>query len=249
MTSFMLALIHLTRLPLPAIRFNEVSCGRSTAFFPAAGFILGLILAALVWATGWFVPEQVQASLLVAGMVVLTGGIHLDGFMDSIDGLFSGRPRERKLEIMRDSRVGAFGVTGVVCLLLLKYSLFLGIPDQVLWKVLLVIPAISRWGMCYAVIAFPYVRQEGLGRIYKLHSGMKQLIWATVMAALIAGFTLGVYGVWLLALGGVITYLVGCRITKELGGLTGDIYGLINELLEVILLFAVYPFLEMQKFL
>lgn len=247
--SFMFALIHLTRLPLPAIKFDEVSCGRSTAFFPAAGFILGLILAALAWAAGWLAPRQIQASLLVAGMVALTGGIHLDGFMDSVDGLFSGRPRERKLEIMRDSRVGSFGVIGVVCLLLLKYNLFLGIPDQFLWKALLVVPAISRWSMCYAVIAFPYVRREGLGRIYKLHSGMKQLLGATVMTALIAGFTLGLYGVWLLALGGVLTYLAGLRITKELGGLTGDVYGFINELLEVILLLAIYPFLGMQNFL
>ncbi|NLI12680.1 MAG: adenosylcobinamide-GDP ribazoletransferase [Peptococcaceae bacterium] len=245
----MFALIHLTRLPLPAVKFNEVYCGRATAFFPAAGLILGLILAALVWAAGWLVPAPVEASLLVVGMVVLTGGIHLDGFMDSIDGLFSGRPRERKLEIMRDSRVGAFGVIGVVCLLLLKYSLFLGMPHQFLWKVLLVVPAVSRWCMCCAVIAFPYVRREGLGRIYKLHSGMKQLLMATVITAAVAGFALGLYGIWLTALGGVVTYLAGCRITKELGGLTGDIYGFINELLEVILLFTVYPWLEIQKLL
>lgn len=248
MKSFVFALTHLTRLPLPAITFNEESCGRSTAFFPAAGFFLGLILAALVWAAGWFLPHQVQASLLVAGMGILTGGIHLDGFMDSVDGLFSGRPRERKLEIMRDSRVGAFGVTGVVCLLLLKYSLLLGIPDQILIKVLLVVPVLSRWSMCFAVIAFPYARQEGLGRIYKQYSGMKELIWATVVAASIAGIILGLYGVWLMALGGVVTYLAGKRIAKELGGLTGDVYGFINELLEVILLFAVYPLLEIQKF-
>lgn len=247
MKSFLFALYQLTRLPLPAVPFDEISCGRSTAFFPVVGLFLGTILAALGWAAGWFFPVQVQAALLVFGMVILTGGIHLDGFMDSIDGLFSGRPRERKLEIMRDSRVGAFGVIGVVCLLLLKYNLLLGLTDQTLMRVLPVVPALSRWGMSFAIIAFPYARQEGLGKIYASYTGVKELVGATIIAAAIAGVALGPQGIWLMALGGVVTCLVGRKITRELGGLTGDTYGFINELLEVILLLAVYPILKVNS--
>lgn len=95
MKSFLFALQHLTRLPLPRVSFDEVSCGRSTAFFPVAGTLIGAVMAAVVWAAGWSLPLQLQASLLIVIMVVLTGGIHLDGFMDSIDGLFSGRPRKK----------------------------------------------------------------------------------------------------------------------------------------------------------
>lgn len=247
MKSFLFALYQLTRLPLPAVPFDEISCGRSAAFFPVVGLFLGTILAALGWAAGWFFPVQVQAALLVFGMVILTGGIHLDGFMDSIDGLFSGRPRERKLEIMRDSRVGAFGVIGVVCLLLLKYNLLLGLTDQTLMRVLPVVPALSRWGMSFAIIAFPYARQEGLGKIYASYTGVKELVGATIIAAAIAGVALGPQGIWLMALGGVVTCLVGRKITRELGGLTGDTYGFINELLEVILLLAVYPILKVNS--
>ncbi|MDD4237146.1 MAG: adenosylcobinamide-GDP ribazoletransferase [Desulfotomaculaceae bacterium] len=244
MKSFLLAFYQLTRLPLPNVNFDEKACGRATLFFPAVGLFLGGLLAALAWAAGYLFPSGVKASLLVVGMVVLTGGMHLDGFMDSIDGLFSGRARERKLEIMRDSRVGAFGVIGVICLLLLKYNLLLELPDGVLLKVLLILPVLSRWGMAIAVIAFPYARPDGLGKVYAIQSGSKELAGSTIITAVAATLILGLQGAWLVALAASIAWLVGRKIVKELGGLTGDTYGLINELLEVALLFAVYPILR-----
>jgi adenosylcobinamide-GDP ribazoletransferase len=192
--SILFAFYQLTRLPLPCVIFEEKSCGRSTAFFPAVGLLLGLILAALAWAAQWCFPEQVRAALLVTGLIVLTGGIHLDGFMDSIDGLLSGRPRERKLEIMRDSRVGAFGVTGAVCLLLTKYTLILGLPGQSLTWVLITVPVLSRWSMVFAITAFPYARLEGLGKVYAVYAGRKELLIATLIAALVAGLTLNLLG-------------------------------------------------------
>lgn len=244
MKSILFALQHLTRLPLPQISFDEASCGRATAYFPLAGVLIGAVMAAVVWAAGWYLPVQLQASLLIVLMVVLTGGIHLDGFMDSIDGLFSGRQRERKLEIMRDSRVGAFGVIGVICLLLFKFSLLAGIPAYVLIKLLVVVPAISRWNMTLAIFVFPYARQEGLGTIYKKYCGVRELLLATVLAGAAAGIVLGVYGALLMLMGGLIACLVGRKVSRELGGLTGDIYGFINELSEVLLLLAAYPLLR-----
>lgn len=241
MKSILFALQHLTRLPLPHVSFDEASCGRSTAFFPLAGVVIGAVMSAVVWAAGWYLPYQLHASLLIVLMVVLTGGIHLDGFMDSIDGLFSGGQRESKLEIMRDSRVGAFGVIGVICLLLFKFSLLAVIPASLLIKLLVVVPAISRWNMALAVFIFPYARKEGLGTIYKKYCGVKELLLATVLAGAAAGIVLGVYGALLMLMGGLIAYLVGRKVSRELGGLTGDIYGFINELSEVLLLLAAYP--------
>lgn len=244
MKSFLSAFYQLTRLPLPAINFDEKACGRATLFFPVVGLFLGALLAVLAWAAGFLFPAGVKASLIVVGMVILTGGMHLDGFMDSIDGLFSGRPRERKLEIMRDSRVGAFGVIGVICLLLLKYNLLLELPDAVLFKVLLVLPVLSRWGMTIAVIAFPYARPEGLGKSYALQSSIRELIGSTIFSVIVAILVLGLQGFWLVALAALATWFLGKKVVKELGGLTGDIYGFINELLEMALLFAVYLILR-----
>jgi len=244
--SILFAFYQLTRLPLPAITFDEVACGKSTAFFPLVGLSLGAVMTALAWAVRLIYPAQVEAALLVVGMVVLTGGVHLDGFMDSIDGLFSGRSRERKLEIMRDSRAGAFGVVGVVCLLLLKYCLWLDLIGNELTRILLVVPALSRWGMTIAISMFPYARNDGLGKVYALNTGAKELSESTFLAVIIAGFLMGLTGVWLILICAAITCLAGLLITKKLGGLTGDVYGFINEILEVALLLAVYPVLRIN---
>ena len=240
MQSFISALAHLTRLPLPAVPFDEESFGRSTAFFPLAGLVLGGILAAFWLLAAPFLPAPLLAALLVVGMVILTGGIHLDGFIDGVDGLFSGRSRERKLEIMRDSRVGAFGVLGLVCLLLLKYNLFLVLPRESLPLLLVVTPALSRWGITLAAAHFPYARAEGMGKLHGAYTGKREVAIATLTAAAASGAALGAAGLCLLAAGGALTFFAGFRVTRTLGGLTGDIYGLINELMEVFLLFAAY---------
>lgn len=240
MDSFLFALSHLSRLPVPDIPFKGESLGRSTAFFPLVGLVFGVILAAFWWLAGWLFPPPVIAAMIVVGLVVLTGGIHLDGFMDSVDGLFSGRSRERKLEIMRDSRVGAFGVLALACLFLLKFTLLLGLPGDVLLNMLLLVPVLSRWGMVYAIFTFPYARPEGLGKLYASYTGKRELLLATLTAVAVAGFTLGPVGLWLMALSGALTLLLGKAVAVELGGLTGDIYGAINEVLEVMLLLASY---------
>lgn len=240
MKYFLFALYQLTRLPLPKLPYDEKTCGRSTSFFPAAGLVIGAMLAALWWASGWFFPVYVQAALLIIGMVILTGGMHLDGFMDCADGLFSGRSRDRKLEIMRDSRVGAFGVIGVICLLIFKYSLFLEMHQQLVIRVLPVIPALSRWGITLAIAAFPYARDEGLGKVYSSHTGIKEIFWATIFAGAVAVAILGPAGLLFMVLSGAVAYLAGRKIAWELGGLTGDTYGFINEILEVVLLSAAF---------
>ncbi len=251
MDSFLFALSHLSRLPVPAVPFKEESLGRSTAFFPLVGLLFGLILAVFWWLAGWLFPPPVIAAMIVVGLVALTGGIHLDGFMDSVDGLFSGRPRERKLEIMRDSRVGAFGVLALTCLLLLKFALLQGLLEGlfagVLFKMLLLIPVLSRWGMTFAIFTFPYARPEGLGKLHTIYTGRKELLLATLTAAVVAGFILGPVGLWLMALGGALTLLLGKAVAVELGGLTGDVYGAINEVLEVMLLLAFYVVLRVSS--
>lgn len=248
MKSILFAFCQLTRLPLPAIKFDEAAYGKSTAFFPLVGLTLGTLMNALDWAVRLLFPVYVEAALLVVGMAVLTGGVHLDGFMDSIDGLFSGQSRERKLDIMHDSRVGAFGVVGVICLLLLKYNLWLGLTGTDLTRILVIIPSLSRWGMTIAITFFPYARPEGLGKIYVMYTGTKELSVSTLIAATITGVLFGIQGFWLILVCVVLTCLAGMLITKMLGGLTGDIYGLVNEIMEVALLLAIYPVLHINRF-
>jgi len=239
--SFCFALQHLTRINLYKGEFDEAAFGRASLFFPVVGLLLGALLVLAQYILSNLFPAPPTAALLVVVSILLTGGMHLDGFMDTLDGVCSGRPRERKLEIMRDSRVGAFGVLGLVGLLLLKYSAFLALPVALVGQALLLAALISRWSMVYAIACFPYARREGLGTLYHRYTGKRELIWATgstIIIAALVGWAAGL--LLLLAAWGWVHYLCS-KLTSELGGLTGDIYGAAAETTEVFIYLAVFP--------
>ncbi len=125
MNEFLIALHFITRIPVKReLNYTDKAMAKSMIYFP----FIGTILVIVNYLADIYLGSMVTSSLLVAGLVILTGGIHLDGFMDSCDGIFSGGDRERILEIMKDSRVGAFGVIGLVTLFLVKFSLFMEAP-------------------------------------------------------------------------------------------------------------------------
>ena len=159
---------------------REIS--NSRAYYPAVGLLLGIMLVGLERGCREVFPDFLSAAVLVIALLVATRGLHLDGLMDTCDGLFGGFTKERRLEIMRDSQVGAFGVAGGASVLLLQYGalgslLGLGEPGQK-WALLL-FPMLSRWSMVVALGVFPYVRQQGLGSPF--HQG--GIGWPTAAAA------------------------------------------------------------------
>ncbi|OAT86707.1 adenosylcobinamide-GDP ribazoletransferase [Desulfotomaculum copahuensis] len=235
MKTFIVSLQFLTRFSIYRGAYDERAYGRAPLFYPVVGLILGICWLLLYLAVSFLFPRPAIAALLVAGLVVFSGGLHLDGFMDTMDGVFSGRPREQMLEIMRDSRVGAFGVIGLAVLFLLKYSLLLSLPPLVVPRLLPVVPALSRWGMVYAIARFPYARPQGLGRLQADYTGGRELALATLQAVVAAALA-GPAGM-LLFLSALAAAHWLCRcFTHQLGGLTGDTYGAVNEILEVLLL-------------
>jgi adenosylcobinamide-GDP ribazoletransferase len=241
MNIFLFALQHLTRIYIKDIPFNEKDLGRSVMFFPLVGLLLGGILSAALYLSSMVFPPPATAAILVVLMVIMTGGLHLDGFMDTMDGVLSGRSRERKLEIMRDSRVGAFGALGAACLVLLKFSLILSVPGDLLPRLLILMPVISRWSMAYAVANFPYARPEGLGMLHVKYTGRTELAVATVTALALAAGAGGPAGLVLFVLAGLLTHLLCRKLAGQLGGLTGDTYGAANEIMEVAVLFLFFP--------
>jgi adenosylcobinamide-GDP ribazoletransferase len=205
-------------------------------YFPLVGLLLALLLWLLVLVFAPFVPQLVLAALLVAALVILTGGLHLDGLMDSCDGLFGGSTRERKLEIMRDSRVGSFGVLGAACLLLLKFALFASIKVHALPFALMMTLPSARWAMVLALRVFPSARTSGLGAAFHQAVTTERLLVAGIIAlviVLVLGQLIGLL-VWMAAT--VTALLLGFWITRSIGGLTGDSYGAIEEVVEVVAL-------------
>lgn len=165
---FLAAFKFLTIIPLPA--WHEPSTediGRSTLYFPLVGLIIGLILAGLNWLLNFILPMGIVIAFLIVSLVAVTGALHLDGFIDTCDGLAGHKPAEERWRVMRDSRVGAFGVIGAVLLLLVKYVSLTNVPRELLPITLVLMPVGSRWAMVFAIFAYPYARPEGLGMVFK----------------------------------------------------------------------------------
>ncbi len=206
------------------------------AYFPLVGLLLACLLWLLVLVLTPLVPQLALAALLVVALVILTGGLHLDGLMDSCDGLFGGDTRERKLEIMRDSRVGSFGVLGGACILLLKFALFASVRVHALPLALLLVLPSARWAVVLALRVFPSARPTGLGAAFHQAVTTEGLVLASIIAlaiVLVAGQFIGLI---VLVAVTITTLALGFWITRSIGGLTGDNYGAIEEVAEVVAL-------------
>lgn len=246
MISLAIAFSFLTVLPVPPSTWTSATpFGRACSWFPLVGLVLGGILAVAGVGMAALLPATVVAALILALGVLLTGGLHLDGLMDTCDGVFCVRSPEERLVIMRDSHVGAFGVLGAVCLLLVKFaalSALLAGERKFLVGGLLLAPALSRWTMVLAVVCFPYGRTgDTLGSSFQRTVQPVQLAAATLGAGMLAvlvglGLSLGFRGLAAFAGAATLTCLLARFALSRLPGLTGDVYGAISEVIEVLVL-------------
>lgn len=239
----LVALSFLTILPVGLASATDIEISRSRGWYPIVGLLYGLLLVALVllWTLALGVPmfTPVLAALLVMAMAAANRFLHLDGLMDFCDAMWGGHTVERRLEIMRDSRVGSFAVAGCVSVLLVKYSALLSLLTMVPGlSGLLFFPIVSRWAMTLLLTVFPYGRQQGIGSAFATH-GRPWLAtgFALLTVAAVAWFLLGLAGILILVVVSVVSLLLGWWASKRLGGgLTGDCYGAANEIMEVLAL-------------
>jgi adenosylcobinamide-GDP ribazoletransferase len=220
----------------PVIRrlFTPQEMGRAVAFFPVIGMLLGLGLYGLDEGLRWFWSSGVTSALVLSVWILSTGALHMDGFLDSCDGLLGGRTAEDRLRIMKDERVGAYAVIGGVLLLLLKYVTLTSMEDRL--TSFLLSPVLGRWSMVLAIVFFPYARPEGLGRWMHDHAGWWEVIFATLVASGACWLIAQERGLLVLGLVGGTTWLAARFAFRRLAGLTGDIYGAICEMVEVLVL-------------
>ncbi|MFC1907881.1 adenosylcobinamide-GDP ribazoletransferase [Chloroflexota bacterium] len=245
---FLVALKFLTIISLPGRR--EVSpeeMGHSIGYFPVVGIIIGLILAGLNWLLCLLLPLMVANALLIVFLVVITGGLHLDGFVDTCDGIAGHKTIEERWRVMHDSRAGAFGIVGIVLLLLVKYVSLnslssMSVPSLLTMVTLVFMPVVSRWAMAYAVFVYPYARPSGLGKAFKQGARWPGFTMATLITFLVAlalppwiqlTFLAIMFFAW------IITVVMAAYLKRKFSGLTGDTYGAINEVVEVSVLILV----------
>ena len=234
MKSLRLAIGFLTVLPVAPVHVGPM--GPARAYFPLVGLGLGGLLAGLDVAAGQILPLPVVGALLIAALLVLTRAIHIEGFLDACDGLLGGHDRESRLAILRDSHVGAFAVVGGASLLLLKWTLLVGIPTADRTSLLVLFPCLSRFAMVITMGVFPYIRAQGLGTAFQVGSSWRQLAFAFVTAAVAGGLLLGIAGLLLLACATGLALGLGWWFRRMLGGMTGDTYGATNEVAEITVL-------------
>lgn len=240
----LVALQFLTIVPVPKRReISAEEVGASQGYFPLVGLLLGAILAGIDWSLGLILPVAVVNAVIIIVLLLLTGALHIDGFIDTCDALFGrGTPQER-WRIMSDSRVGGFGVVGAFCLLLLFYVSLGGIPETYKMTALILMPMLGRWSMVYAIFAFPYAKPTGLGRSFKERASWRKLILATsITLALtvglfaIKGLNLSLLGLVLIFAVWLVTAALAPFLRSRFAGLTGDSYGAINEVTQVFVL-------------
>ncbi|MBN2501921.1 MAG: adenosylcobinamide-GDP ribazoletransferase [Anaerolineales bacterium] len=220
----------------PVIRrpFTERELGWSLASYPLVGLALGgVLLGAYQVLTRWFDPLVVAALVLVL-WVLLTRALHLDGLMDTTDGLFGGWTPERRLEIMRDHQVGAFGVVAGALLLLVKFVLLVANGGN--FMPLLLAPLIGRWVLVLAVVEFPYARNQGKGKTIKDYSNWIHLVIASLLALVAVWLIAGWWGMVVFSAVVLFVLLAAWFVQRRIPGLTGDIYGALCELSEVLVL-------------
>ena len=225
---FALALSMLSTLPFFKVHdFYKGINGYAVMFYPLVGFILGAILYGVYLLLDPYFPHFHVAVLIFALWVVLTGALHLDGFSDTIDGLFV--PKERSLEVMKDPHNGGMGMTFGAVFLILKASSLMALQNYALLPLVLLLP---RLIIVFCIYFFPYV-SGGMSQLAKEELQSKQVFVALLYSLV---FVL-LYNAWfLLAASLFIMLFVKRFFIKRYGGFTGDIYGFTIEVIELFLL-------------
>jgi len=226
---FALAMNMLTILPFFKVHdfFRGIN-GYAVMSYPLVGALLGGILWLVYMLLAPYFPEAHLHIVLFALWVVLTGALHLDGFSDTVDGLFV--PAERAEAVMKDPHVGGMGMIFTALFLLLKASSLWFL--EAIWLLPLVL-MLSRFNAVLAIYLFPYIRKEGMSTLAKAEFTQGQLIAASLI--ILSGVALS--GSWLLLGFSLLTLLlVKAFFVRRLGGFSGDIYGFLIEITELLLL-------------
>ena len=247
---FVFAWHFLTAIPIS--RHDHAPTGHelaaSMAWYSTVGLLIGgLTVLADVGLRSWLAAE-VSNALLIVLVVLLTRGLHQDGLADTVDGIAGGRTVEDRLRIMRDPRVGAFGAAALFLSLLLRYAGLLALPAALRLPVLLCMPALGRWAMVSLACASPSARRDGgVAASFLTHLSWPPVFLSSLVLAVALTIALGgSVAVATMGMGILLLVLIRQRCLTLLGGVTGDVLGATNEVIEILFLLLI-PALGMAR--
>jgi len=233
---FLAAIQFLTVIPFPkGFVGGEKELEKSVPFFPVIGLLIGIIIAAFDYLICFILPPLPASVITVIALISISGGLHMDGLADTADGFFSARPRERVLEIMRDSRTGVMGVVAVVFLVILKISLLMSLSPALRFGIILLMPLAGRCSLVIMMRILPYVRyQGGLATAFGMERSWVNVLWASAFLVVAGWITVKWLGllVSISSLLAAVLFLGYCF--RKIGGYTGDTLGAVCEITEII---------------
>ncbi|MBW4675739.1 MAG: adenosylcobinamide-GDP ribazoletransferase [Desmonostoc geniculatum HA4340-LM1] len=240
------SIIFYTVIPLPYL--NGLDFRGVAGLVSTVGLIIGGILGLLDTGMNYIgIPVLTRSALVVSLWIAITGGLHLDGAMDTADGLAVGDP-DRRLEVMADSATGAFGAMAAIALVLLKITALTDIQDN-RWLVLMAACGWGRWGQQVAIARYPYLKPTGKGAFHKqairsyknllpgllLLLGLSGLLWLIDKQQLFLA-------IGMIVAGSAIAIFTAAWFNHKLGGHTGDTYGAVVEWTEALFLCVLTAF-------
>ena len=264
MNNFLWALKFLTIIPFDkADRIKFKDAGHVTYWFPVVGLCIGVFLSLAYLPLYVFFPPLIANALIILLSVEITGAMHLDGFADTCDGIWGGWTKEKRLEIMKDSRIGSFGAIGLIGLLGLKYISLLSIGEIAVTRfspfnvstqyvscfispvvinkciALILMPVVGRWAQVCAAGLSIYARNEsGTGLFIARGTTRKQVFYASLFPVFLLWFFYHLYGFVIITIIIIFTLSWIWYIKKKIGGMTGDTLGATNEVTELVFLLS-----------
>lgn len=241
--SLCIALAMYSRIPVPRVEWTEQDMKYALCFFPVVGVAEGILFTAM-----WLILERVgfgmlfQAAILTAVPVLVTGGIHVDGFLDTMDALSSWQPKERKLEILKDSHTGAFAIIGGVT----YFILYLGAVSEISeFRIAVMVGmgfVLSRILSAGALVTLRGAKKDGMA--YAFMSAAHKRITRSVMALELLLVIWAMCSYWLMGALVMIIIAAGTWLYyrylsyKEFGGITGDLAGFFLQVCELLMIFG-----------
>jgi adenosylcobinamide-GDP ribazoletransferase len=237
---FFIALQFFTRLPIPRwVGFEPQWLNQAGRYFPAIGMVVGAATASVYWLAAWFWPPVVAVLLSTVAGIYLTGAFHEDGFADTCDGLGGGMTRQRVLEIMQDSRIGAYGAIGIGLLLALKCALLACLPPSTAIAALLAAHPLSRLAATALIRWMDYAKPEGKAKpLAQQMSGAELAIAVSTVLPVLGALSFGGWLSWRALAAGILAVALAAawlarKFARRIGGYTGDCLGAVQQLAEV----------------
>ena len=235
MKYFSLAISFLTILPARTKgQISSGDLGRASVWFPLIGLFMGGVLTGLYFSISLVFPPLLASVLMVAAWIAMTGGLHLDGLADCCDGMFHPSNPERRREIMKDPRLGSFGTIGLILAIFIKIVSVYSLSANTYWIAIPLALTTARWLLLWAGKQ-KMSQSTGMGADFSSGIKLRSIIPAFLVMTVVTILSGWQGALIVLAVHGA-AWLIFRMATKQLGGLSGDVFGLIVEITEIIVL-------------